>query len=288
MSTHDYNLANASGAAFRSDLNDALAAIVSQNSGTSWSTTFAYQVVVDTSLGVRKRRNAANSDWIVVDTIDETLVLSRTSNTVLDVSDKGKTVRATGTYTQTFSAVASLGDGWFVGVRVESGAVLTLDPDSTETIDGAATLAITGPASGFVVCNGSALYTVGLVLPATQTQQEAATSGAVVVTPANQHHHQSAVKGWVKANTNGTAAASYNVASITDTATGQMRVNWTVAFSSANYCANLSTVNPVANTSRDSRIYAQDTSYVDCVFEVSSSGAAEDPTNWLVSAEGDQ
>lgn len=162
MSQHDYVADNASGAAFRADLNNALAAIATQNAGSSApSTTYAYMRWPDTTNGVWKRRNAANSGWLVEGTLDESFVLSRSSNTMLDVSDVGKTVRATGNYTQTFDAVATLGDGWSVGFRVESGVTLVLDPNSTETIDGATTLSIVGPASGFVVCNGSALYTVG-------------------------------------------------------------------------------------------------------------------------------
>ena len=65
MAQHDYNLANQSGADFRADLNDALAAIVTVNSGaTSPSTTFAHQLWVDTANSVLKIRNSANDAWI--------------------------------------------------------------------------------------------------------------------------------------------------------------------------------------------------------------------------------
>lgn len=65
MSQHDMNLANAAGAAFRSDLNDALGALVSNSSGASApATTFAYQWWADTTTGILKQRNAANSAWI--------------------------------------------------------------------------------------------------------------------------------------------------------------------------------------------------------------------------------
>jgi len=65
MAQHDYNLANQSGADFRADLNNALAAIATVNSGaTEPSTTFAHQLWVDTANSVLKIRNAANSDWI--------------------------------------------------------------------------------------------------------------------------------------------------------------------------------------------------------------------------------
>lgn len=65
----DYSLANQSGANFRSELNSILAAVVSQNSGsTAPSTTYAYQWWIDTGVSpaLLKIRNAANDAWITV------------------------------------------------------------------------------------------------------------------------------------------------------------------------------------------------------------------------------
>lgn len=66
----DYNLANQSGANFRSELNTILAAVVSQNSGSSApTTTYAYQLWIDTGASpnpLLKIRNAANSAWITI------------------------------------------------------------------------------------------------------------------------------------------------------------------------------------------------------------------------------
>ena len=70
MAQHDYIIANQSGAAFRADLNNGLAAIVSQNSGaTQPSTTYAYQWWADTTAGLLKIRNAANNAWITIGTL---------------------------------------------------------------------------------------------------------------------------------------------------------------------------------------------------------------------------
>ena len=70
MAQHDYIIANQSGAAFRADLNNGLAAIVSQNSGAAQpSTTYAYQWWADTTTGLLKIRNAANSAWITIGTL---------------------------------------------------------------------------------------------------------------------------------------------------------------------------------------------------------------------------
>jgi hypothetical protein len=70
MAQHDYILANQSGAAFRSDLNNGLAAIVSNNSGAAQpSTTYAYQWWAETNTGLLKIRNAANNAWITIGTL---------------------------------------------------------------------------------------------------------------------------------------------------------------------------------------------------------------------------
>jgi hypothetical protein len=70
MAQHDYIIANQSGAGFRSDLNNGLAAIVSQNSGAAQpSTTYSYQWWADTTTGLLKIRNAANNAWITVGTL---------------------------------------------------------------------------------------------------------------------------------------------------------------------------------------------------------------------------
>ena len=70
MAQHDYIISNQSGAAFRGDLNNGLAAIVSQNSGAAQpSTTYAYQWWADTTTGLLKLRNAANSAWVTVGTL---------------------------------------------------------------------------------------------------------------------------------------------------------------------------------------------------------------------------
>lgn len=65
----DYSLANQTGANFRAELNSILAAVVSQNSGsTAPSTTYAYQWWIDNGVSpaLLKLRNGANSAWITI------------------------------------------------------------------------------------------------------------------------------------------------------------------------------------------------------------------------------
>ena len=65
MSTHDMDLLNASGSAFRQDLNLALKALASNSSNAGDPTTlYDNQFYADTGDGIFKIRNAANSGFI--------------------------------------------------------------------------------------------------------------------------------------------------------------------------------------------------------------------------------
>lgn len=67
MSQHDYIIDNQDGASFRADINDALAATVTLNSGaTEPSTPYAYMLWQDTTAGVLKQRNSGNSAWVAL------------------------------------------------------------------------------------------------------------------------------------------------------------------------------------------------------------------------------
>lgn len=76
MAQHDYDIANGTGAAVRSDLNNVLDAIVSNNSGSSSpGTTFAFQWWADTTTNQLKIRNSANDAWITLRELDGTLLV---------------------------------------------------------------------------------------------------------------------------------------------------------------------------------------------------------------------
>ena len=95
MAQHDYNIANQSGADFRADLNNALSAIATVNSGASEpSTTFAHQLWVDTSNNVLKIRNAANSAFITTGlsiTASNTFAGNLTGNVTGDLTGNADT-----------------------------------------------------------------------------------------------------------------------------------------------------------------------------------------------------
>ena len=176
MSQHDYSLADQAGAAFRSDLNSVLDAIVTGNGGvTEPATKFARMVWLDTTANLAKQRNAANNAWKVRGTLAETLGAARSSNTILAAADHGKFFVATSNFTQTLTAAATLADGWYMHYRVNGGVTVTLDPDTTETVDGATTKTLVGPCSGLIFCTGSAFLTYGF-----DSQAASATVAGVV------------------------------------------------------------------------------------------------------------
>jgi hypothetical protein len=68
---------------------------------------------------------------------------------------------------------------------------------------------------------------------ASEAEMEAASSNTVFVTPGRTQNHPGVAKVWARINFDGSATdGAYNVASITDTATGSRSVNYTTAFSS--------------------------------------------------------
>ena len=81
MSQHDLNIANQGFPAFRADLNDALVALGSTNSGaTAPATTYANQLWYDTANNILKIRNEDNDAWISL------LTLNQTADTVSEIA----------------------------------------------------------------------------------------------------------------------------------------------------------------------------------------------------------
>jgi hypothetical protein len=123
MSQHDYVIENQDGASFRADINNALAAVVSLNSGlTEPAAPFAYMLWQDTTAGVLKQRNAANSAWVTltdalaIRQLTSAAVQATTSGTSKDFTDipswvKRITVMFNGVSTNgTNSPIIQLGD----------------------------------------------------------------------------------------------------------------------------------------------------------------------------------
>lgn len=111
------------------------------------------------------------------DSASNTLI--RTSNTLLTASDNGKTVIATGTFTQSFDASVALGAGWHIQYVNAGTGVITLDPNLAELIDGFATESLAAGESCTILCNGIGMTTSGMVssLILSQNNTSALTTG---------------------------------------------------------------------------------------------------------------
>lgn len=165
----DYDVANASGASVRADLNTILLAIATKNAGTAApSTTYANMDWVDTTNSLWKKRNNANSSWIQLGPMDNRLegrvpINTQSSGYTAVAADRETLIRfTTAGVTLGFTAAATLGADWFCYVRNSAASgVVTLDPSSTEQIDGATTITLQPGESCAVICNGTSFETVG-------------------------------------------------------------------------------------------------------------------------------
>ena len=86
MAQHDYVIDNSTGANVRADINNALLAISSNNSGSSApSTTYALQTFANTTTSILQLRNAANNAFVNLRGFDGTLQLPDGSESSLAV-----------------------------------------------------------------------------------------------------------------------------------------------------------------------------------------------------------
>jgi len=89
--------------------------------------------------------------------------VTRTSNTALTTSNLGNLIDITsGTFTQTFDPAATLGSGWYCYIRNIGTGDITLDPNSSETIDGLTTFIMYPGEARLIQCDGSNFFSVVL------------------------------------------------------------------------------------------------------------------------------
>lgn len=158
--TTNYEIANSSGLVFRGRVNEVFAAVQSNNSGATEPTgTVAYQLWYDTTTNILKMRNASNSAWINLFTLDQT-------NSVWSVNANSTSDALRITQTGTGNALL-----------VEDSA----NPDSTPfviTAAGDVGIGTTTPTNTLTV-NG----TIGGTIVATQAEAEAGTDNTKLITP---------------------------------------------------------------------------------------------------------
>lgn len=162
MSQHDYDIANGTGAAVRSDINGVLGAIVTNNSGaTAPTTTFAFQWWADTTTGLLKIRNAANSAWVTVGTLASTNLGLLTTTT----ADATYLALAGGTVTGNLE-IGTTGQLSFEGATANAFEtfVTVVDPTADRTItlpDATGTVPLLGTAQSFTAAQRGAISALG-------------------------------------------------------------------------------------------------------------------------------
>lgn len=136
----------------------------------------------------------------------------------------------------------------------------------------------------------------GIIEIAIQSEQETATDVVRAVTPGRQHFHPSAAKFWVKWTANSTTIlASYNVASIADTAVGDADVTIATDFSSAEYVAfveGIETSGFSTSTIYSAGINSMAAGVLGCMFGNmidggTAAGGLFDPDQWTAIGFGD-
>jgi len=186
MSQDDLVIANQTFPATRTDLNSNLQALGSLMSGSSApATTYAYMWWADTTNGVLKQRDAANAAWVLRDTLSDDRVVTKTSSYTVVAGDMNKTILCSssgGAFTVSLTAAATLGDGFRCIIKKTDSSVLavTIDPNSTETIDGATTLTLDNQNDSVeIVCDGSNFLAISKTGSGTLLYADGAGLGAV-------------------------------------------------------------------------------------------------------------
>jgi len=115
-------------------------------------------------------------------------VVTFSTDATADVTYRAKTyVWTAGAGTLTLDTVGNLGNNWFVMVRNSGTGALTIDPSGGTQINGNASIVMQPADSAFVVCSGSAFYTVGLgkstLFNFTQLTKDVSAGGTFTLTP---------------------------------------------------------------------------------------------------------
>ena len=216
MSQSDFDIANQTFPNNRTDLNNALKAIASQNSGASEPTTmFANMAWYDTNNNILKMRNEANDAWIDVINLNQT---------------------TTGASPAFRGLLTTSGDMFYMGAAGASVRLAVGSADRVIRTDGlvpswgqlTSGMFTTGIISANLIAPGAVTATKladQIPVQADQTALEAETNEDTYAPPDLLKHSPGIAKAWVNFAGSSTVTASRNVSSVTDSGTGNFTIN---------------------------------------------------------------
>lgn len=131
---------------------------------------------------------------------------------------------------------------------------------------------------------------------ADQTAMEAGTSTTQPFPVARQHLHPGHAKAWAKYGITGNVLASYNITSVSDTATGRATVNIGTDFSGADWSAQITTERAATalavadrrHVNVENASQAAGSFISECYDGTATTALAADPTAWHFLGLGDQ
>ena len=154
--------ASETGLGFRR-VSPALMAVVSGGAD-QFQLTLATQAEAEAGTITNKLMNPQRTAQAIAALAASRLIRSaRTTNTILGTADRGTFIDITsGTFTQTFTAAATLTSGWWVRIRNSGTGDITLDPNASETIDGLSSFIMYPGEVRDIQCNGTAFFSIVL------------------------------------------------------------------------------------------------------------------------------
>jgi len=153
MSQHDYTIGNQSAPNARADINNALAAIVSQNSGaTEPASTYANMIWYDSSANILKMRNEADSAWITLATLDQAAGTATAPTTIASQAEAEAGTENTKTMTplRVAESIAARADPTHLAI----GSYAVLLNNSTSALAAGTTYAGSGLLYGLTLSGG--------------------------------------------------------------------------------------------------------------------------------------
>lgn len=165
MSDATLNIPRTAGSVFRTNTSNALIALATKHAGLSApAETHGHMFWADETNNLHMIRNKANTAWLRAGYVDAPMlghhgaqVQSKSAAYTVVKADAGSIFFCSNTFTLTLPAVTSLGNPFCFTVVNTGTGLITIDPDSSELIDGGSTLLV-GPGDAVSVVGDSSTW----------------------------------------------------------------------------------------------------------------------------------